>query len=338
MMRRLIPTGKRSRMVLIVLGILLVVTILLFCVIGWIAVVPGWSYRGELPALTAEQRLVAQNLRRHVEKLAGEIGPRSAAEADAYASAQDYLATSLRQVGYEPRLENGSTIGRHEVANVVAELPGTSTPGEIILIGAHYDTLPGVPGANDNGSGVAACLELARMFAKEPQARTLRFVLFYNEESVQPWGASLYARECRRRGDNIIGMFSLETVGFYTDAPKTQKYPWPLSLFYPSTGNFVAFVGSIDYRGFLHESAAAFRKGARFRSRGIAAPKFLEDATRSDHAPFWDNGYPAIMITDTANFRYPHYHLPSDTQEKVKYEHLAHVVGALRDMLRELCR
>jgi hypothetical protein len=322
------------------LGVVLVLALGMASAIWYVVVVPGSSYRGELPALTAEQETIAGNLRRHIEKLAAEIGPRSSHDVQRYADARDYLTTTLEAMGYRTELMNHTPMMDHIMGNVVAELRGNARPEEIVIVGAHYDTLPEVPGANDNGSGVAGTLELARMFAgkAQAQARTLRFVLFFNEESVSPWGAEEYAKQCRAKNEKIVGMFSLETIGYYTDEPDTQKYPWPLSLFYPSTGNFVAFVGSVDYRGFLHKSAAAFRDHAKFPSRGIAAPGFLKDATRSDHAPFWTQGYPAVMITDTANFRYRDYHEPTDTAEKVKYEHLARVVDGLRSMLMELSK
>ena len=133
-------------------------------------------------------------------------------------------------------------------------------------------------------------------------------------------------------------MFSLETIGYYTDKPDTQSYPFPLSFFYPKTGNFVAFVANLSSRALLHEAIASFRRHAQFPSEGVAAPGLLPGVGWSDHWSFWKEGYPALMVTDTAPYRYPYYHTMQDTPDKVDYERLARVVTGLDGMLRDLAR
>ena len=225
-----------------------------------------------------------------------------------------------------------------EVRNVEVEVPGNAR--ESIVVGAHYDSVMGSPGANDNGSGVAAALELARLFRAASPVRTIRFVWFVNEEPPfykgEDMGSRRYVKRLVERGEKVAGMFSLETIGYYADAGGTQQYPPPLAALYPDTGNFLAFVANIGSRALLRESIGAFRRHARFPSEGVAAPSFVPGVDWSDHASFWEAGFPALMLTDTAPFRYPHYHTANDTPDKVDYERLARVVTGLHGMLHDL--
>ena len=209
-------------------------------------------------------------------------------------------------------------------------------------MGAHYDSVQGAPGGNDNSSGVAAALELARALRDAKPARTLRFVFFVNEEPPffdgMDMGSRRYALRSKQRKECIVAMFSLKTMGWYSDSPDSQRYPFPLSLFYPSTGDFIAFVANLGSRALLHESLGAFRRHAKFPSEGVAAPEIIPGVGWSDHASFWEQGYPGVMVTDTAPFRYPYYHTGQDTPYKVNYERLARVVTGLEKMLRELTR
>ena len=208
------------------------------------------------------------------------------------------------------------------------------------MIGAHYDSIAGSPGANDNGSGVAAALELARLTVGRRAHRPLRFVWFVNEEPPfylgNDMGSRRYVRLIRDRGERVAGMFSLETIGYYSNLRHSQRYPPPLALFYPDTGNFIGFVANLSSRAWLRDALGAFRQHARFPSEGVAAPALIPGIDWSDHRSFWEAGYPALMITDTAPFRYPHYHLPSDTPDKLDYPPLARVVTGLEGTLREL--
>ena len=299
--------------------------------------VPGASYAGALNPLTGEEQVIAGNLRRHVAAVASrEHNFLKVAELEAAAR---YIEKALAGSGLTVATQHFVS-GPAEVRNIEVEIRGGARASEIVIVGAHYDSVLGAPGANDNGSGVAAVIELARLFAAEKPARTLRLVEFVNEEPpfyhTDAMGSRHYARRSKERGENILAMLSLETIGYYSDLPGSQRYPFPLGLFYPSTGNFIAFVSNLTSRALLHETLASFRRHAGIPSEGVAAPAFIPGVDWSDHWSFWREGWPALMVTDTAPYRYPHYHSAQDTPDKVDYERLARVVTGLHGMLREL--
>ena len=181
---------------------------------------------------------------------------------------------------------------------------------------------------------------LARAFAGRTPTRTLRLVFFVNEEpphfQTEHMGSWVYAKQCRKRNENVVAMLSLETIGYYSDDKGTQKYPRPLSLFYPSRGNFIAFVGNVSSRRLVRQVVGSFRRHARFPSEGGAIPGFVPGVGWSDHWSFWQEGYEAVMVTDTAPFRYPHYHLPSDGPDKLDYERTALLVSGLERVVEDL--
>jgi len=277
---------------------------------------PGRSYTGPLPALTSEERALAGRLRGHVEALA-----KRERNADLETPAR-YIEQALGQKSASHYFESG---GR-KVRNIEVG------SGEIV-VGAHYDTVPGSPGADDNASGVAVLIELSTIL----RSLKIRFVAFANEEAPYflgpEMGSYVYARE---RGAGVRAMFSLEMLGYYRDAPGSQTYPAPLGLFYPDRADFIAFVGDLGAFRLVRKSIGAFRRNARFPSEGLAAPSIIPGVSWSDHWSFRKHGYPAVMVTDTAFYRYPHYHLPSDTPEKLDYERMARVTLGLAGMLKEL--
>lgn len=302
---------------------------------------PGHSHKGPLPPLTTEEADLRDRLREHVTVLAEKIGERNTRRYPALQQAANYIGVRFRDLGLAVR-EEPYRIGEKEVANIAAELKGMSRPDEIVAIGAHYDSVPGTAGANDNASGVAALLELARMFKETKPDRTLRFVAFVNEEP--PWfqteemGSLVYARRAKERKEKIVAMLSLETIGCYSDLPGSQHYPPPFNLFYPDTGNFIAFVGNLASRNLLRRTIGTFRKTTPFPSEGVAAPEFIAGIGWSDHWSFWQEGYPGVMVTDTAPFRYHHYHEETDTPEKLDYARMARVVGGLSRVVAELAQ
>jgi len=308
---------------------------------------PGASYRGELPALTQPQRALADEMRSSVSVLSdaeggvGRAGNRSTFYPKRFAESALWIKNQLHAYGYEEvhetPVERGSPVPNLEVI-----LPGTSNPQEIIVIGAHYDAFQGTPGADDNASGVAACLSLARAFKASPQPRTLRFVFFVNEEPPAFWtpdmGSWVYAKKCRAAGDNIVAMLSLESIGYYSDQPKSQKYPPPLNFAYPDRADFIAFVSDYSCRALNKRAIASFRTHAKFPSEGGSPPGLMPGVGWSDHWSFSKEGYQAIMITDTAVFRNPNYHLPADQVDTLDYERMARVVEGVEAVIKDLAR
>jgi len=284
--------------------------------------------------------------------LAGEIGRRNAIDRVAQLqAAADYIAQAFQTAGYTPqrqgvplRLTVAMPDGRtqdvvHDLANVEVELPGQERATDIVVVGAHYDAVVPSPGADDNATGVAALLALARTFAGHRPARTLRLVAFVNEEPPffhvpTTMGSTHYAQRCAARHERIVAMLSLESLGYYVETPHSQHYPVPGSLFYPSTGNFVMFVGNHPSVRSMQAAVHAFRRVATVPAYGIAA--FLKEMGWSDHRSFWAAGYPGFMVTDTAPFRNPHYHTADDTPADLDYERLTQVVTGLEEVVRVL--
>jgi peptidase M28-like protein len=300
---------------------------------------PGQSFVGPLAKLTDHEAALAESLKKDVQKLAGDIGERSVPNYAKLVEAAAFLEKSLQDDGYQVGRQIYEVKGR-SCANLEVEIQGTKAPSEIVVIGAHYDSLVGTVGANDNGSGVAGMLALARAWAGKPTARTLRFVAFANEEppyfQEAEMGSLHYAQRCKQRGENIVAMLSLETIGYYSDAPNSQHYPPPLGYLYPSTGNFIGFIADRTSEPLVRQVIASFRKHAAFPSQWGAMPTYLPGVGWSDHWSFWQQGYPGVMVTDTALYRYPHYHLPSDTPDKIDYPCLARVVAGLEQVVADL--
>ncbi len=275
-----------------------------------------------------------------VQKLAGEIGERNMQRYPQLNAAADFIEDSFSRAGLRTRRDTYEVDGK-PCHNIEAEIPGARP--EIIVIGAHYDSVFGAPGADDNGSGVAAMLALARRFAGKATGQTLRFVAFANEEppyfQTEQMGSLVYARRCKAHGDQVSAMISLETVGYFSDAPRSQTYPSAgIRPFYPSTGNFIGFVGNVRSRALLHRAIRLFREQAKLPSEGGALPSFIPGVGWSDQWAFWQCGYPAFMITDTAPFRYPHYHEATDTPDKLDYDRFALVVSGIEKTIAELAK
>ena len=318
---------------------LIILIVVLMSILSSLTRMPGSSFSGHLPPLTEEEQKTAALLKKHVYTLAQFIGPRNIWSPPSMATTVNYLTQAMTGYGYTV-LEQEFTAHDVTAVNLEVEVKGIRQPEEIIVIGAHYDTVPDCPGANDNGSGVAFLLELARHLAAARPLRTIRLVAFANEEPPffysKEMGSRHYARRCRQRKENIVAMRCLETMGFYSDQPGSQHYPFPFSVFYPNTANFIGFVGNTGSRHLVRQTIDAFRKHAHFPSEGLAAPSLITGISWSDHWSFWKEGYPAIMITDTAFFRYDAYHTAADTAEKLDYNRMAQVVSGLVHTIMEL--
>jgi hypothetical protein len=290
---------------------------------------PGTSHRGPLPPATPEIRQLARSLESSVRQLAENIGPRHGGQPHGLAKSADWIQAQLK--GY-PVSRQAYTVGSQTFENIIAERPGGA---EIVIVGAHYDTVEPTPGADDNASGVAILLELAKRYTKGK--RTVRFVAFTNEEpghfQTDSMGSLIYARACREKNEAVSAMLSLETLGYYKDEKGTQNYPFPLGLAYPDRGNFVANPSS---RALLHRCVRSFREHAPFPSEGACLPERIPGVGWSDHWSFWQAGFPAVMVTDTAPFRNPHYHRPSDLPDTLDYERMARVTLGLERVLQTL--
>ncbi len=300
---------------------------------------PGASHQGPLPPLAEDQRVLEQELRVSVQALAERIGERNVFRHKGLVLAAEYIRMRLSELGYEVHRQTYEVEGM-VCENIEAEVRGNVAPSEILLIGAHYDSVEGSPGANDNGSGVAAMLALASLFAKNQPARTLRFAAFANEEPplfrTRHMGSRIYARRSRERGEHIVLMLSLETIGYYSDEAGSQRLLFPLNFFYPSTGNFIAFVSNVENAPWVQRLVGSFRRHTQFPSEGGALWSWIPGVGWSDHWAFWKEGFPAVMVTDTALFRYPAYHSRADTPDKIQYDRMARVVYGLQKVIAEL--
>jgi Zn-dependent M28 family amino/carboxypeptidase len=265
--------------------------------------------------------------------------PHNVAHPEALERSALHIQRSLAGLGYEVALQPFDADGR-TVRNIEAVIEPATRDAATLVVGAHYDSYSDAPGANDNGTGTAAVIELARSLAdlRGKSPLRIRLVLFVNEEPpyfrTEKMGSLVYARRLKRSGETVLGMISLETLGYYSDAPHSQHYPSPLNLFYPDRGDFVAFVGQTSSRAFVRGTIGSFRALAPFPSVGGTAPGMMQGISWSDHWSFEQVGIPALMVTDTAAFRYPHYHGVGDTPDKVDYERLARIVSGLEQVIR----
>jgi hypothetical protein len=292
-----------------------------------------------LEPITDHERELSEELEKDVGELSQKIGERNVDKKWELAGAADFLAGALEDMGYRLHRQ-GYEIDGIAAQDLAVEVVGAKNPDEIVIVGAHYDSAAGSPGADDDASGVAAVLALARRFKSATPERTLRFVFFALEEPPYfqtPNMTSLrYAKASESRGEHVVAMLSVESIGYFSDAAGSQRYPKPLAERYPTTGSFVAIVGNEASRGLVDIVTEAFRNRATIPVEGAALPENLPGVGASDHWSFWQTRVPAVMVTDTAPFRYEHYHKPSDTPDKLDFERMARVVAGLETALGEI--
>ncbi len=282
---------------------------------------------------TSRQRLaLAARLRGHVAALEGVRHPTAAPER--HRAARDYVATELCALGLPVELVPFTFRGRTH-HNVVATVSGRDPRRPRLLVGAHYDSTPDTPGADDNASGIAAMIECARLVAPRARDAGVEFVgLDLEEQQTTTYrvGSRRLARERRARGEALAGALILEMVGYRDPTPGAQIVPPFLGIDVPRTGDFLAAVGDTRSRALLDGFVAAARAAVpelpivpyRTRLRGWLLP-----LTRlSDNASFWDARYPSLMLTDTAFLRNPHYHRASDTSATLDFDFMAQVTEA----------
>ena len=300
----------------------------------------GFLIVSELQTFAQDEPVLSKRLKGSVTKLAAEIGERNLVRYEQLCEAADWIQSELKEYGYAVSRQTFE-LDRKECHNIVAEKVGAKQPKEVLIVGAHYDSVFGAPGANDNGSGTASMLALAELLKDTSFDRTVRFVAFTNEEPpyfqrAGKMGSLVYARQCRKNNENIVGVLSLETMGYFSNKPNSQKYPPPLDQHYPSTGNFIGFVSNIPSRPFLRQCVKAFKQSCDVPCEQASLPSLIPGVGWSDHWSFWQEGYVGVMVTDTAPFRYPHYHKRTDTVDKIDFETLAKVNLGLAEVIREL--
>ena len=317
-----------------------ILLVLLGATIWYMTAVPGERHRGPLAPLDPTGAPLVSRLKAHVVAVASE--ERNVGHAEALERSARCIETTLAGFGY--------AVARHEfevkgvgVRNleVAISAPGAGTR-RLVVIGAHYDSAQGAVGADDNGSGVAVLLELARgLRSLLPAAGLeLRLVFYVNEEL--PWfgtekmGSHVHASGLAREGREVIAMLSLESIGWYSDEPGSQRYPFPFNLFYPSTGDFIGFVANPRSRDLLRRVVGSFRRHAAFPSEGSVGLESIPGVGWSDQWAYWKFGWPAVMVTDTAPYRNPHYHTLRDTPDTLDYDRLVRVFKGLEGVVRDL--
>ena len=306
----------------------------------YVTTVPGEAHAGALPPLTTEETALSTSLKRHIASIAAR--EHNIAHYDELEKVARYIEATLESFGYIVGRQEFTADGR-KVRNIDLTIePSAGKPDpQVVVVGAHYDSARGTPGANDNATGVAAVLELARLLRdlRGTAGKRIRLVLFVNEEPpyfmTDAMGSLQYARALAARNERVVAMYSLETIGFYSSQPGSQRYPAPFNLLYADRADFVAFVGMLGSRPLLQETVRSFRSHTSFPSIGGVAPSAIPGIAWSDHWAFAQYGFQAVMITDTALFRYPHYHLPSDTPDKIDTEKLARVVKGIERVIRD---
>ncbi|MEB3341533.1 M28 family peptidase [Okeania sp.] len=299
---------------------------------------PGESYRGVLPPLTEAEIYLKYLLEYNLHKLAVEIGERNYSNYSQLRNAANFIASEFSKYNYQVRRQTYQ-VDNQTFENLEVEIKGSYQPEQIVVVGSHYDSVFNCPGANDNGTGTVAVLELARKFSEKKTSRTLRFVEFANEEPpffrTLNMGSFVYAKNCRQNQENIFAMFSLETIGYYSDNLGSQKFPPGLDNFYPSTGNYITFVSNMANRKLVCDAISSFRRHTKFPSEGAALPALFSGVDLSDHWAFWQQNYPALMVTDTAFLRYPYYHQPEDTIDKIDFDRFTRVVVGLERVIAD---
>lgn len=312
-------------------------------------VVPGCAGLGtrvdqpdtEFAAMPARDRLES-----HVVALCADgPGGRHRDRPEAYARAEAYLVEQLEALGVGD-VEREYVPGYEGLApNLFVQIGGVGAASEeIVVIGAHYDSVGESPGADDNASGVAVVIELARAHADaveagEPFDRTVRYILFTNEEnpyfSRGEMGSQHHARRARQRGEQVSAMLAVEMVGYYSDVPGSQRYPIPVPNA-PEAGNFLAVVGRLGLGDPHMQVGDAFRGSSDLPLLSVGVPSSVRAIYRSDHSSFWAAGYPAAMITDTADFRSDLYHTQADTPDTLDYERMSQALDGLIGAVRAL--
>jgi Zn-dependent M28 family amino/carboxypeptidase len=284
-----------------------------------------------------EEKTIVSNLKRTVEYLSFYIGVRDSDYYDKLSAAADFITNKFKELDYDVSFNMYENEGKF-YKNIIAE-KNHKDDQKVIIIGAHYDTYDN-PGADDNASGVAGLLELARTLKEIAPDKNIRFIAFVNEEppffKTKLMGSWVYVEHIHKNKEEIKAAIILESIGYYSDEKGSQSYPPVLGFFYPDKGDFIAVIGNWRSKGLVKKIKKIFKKKVSLPVESLIAPKFIEHASFSDHWSFWEHGYTAVMITDTALMRNPNYHRETDTPETLDYEKMKEVVKGVKDIIKEL--
>lgn len=286
---------------------------------------------------------IEQQLLSHVDRLAGLIGPRIFGKPRTIAATVGYIRNQWQSMGLDIVDETFDALG-DQATNLTVTRLGSAKPKEILVLGAHYDTVPSTPGADDNASAVAVLLEVGRLLKDYVGRRSLRYVAFACEEppyfNLDCMGSQHHARQSRLRGDNILGMLCLEMVGYFKDEKGSQMVPPTipkfLHRFFPQRANFLAAVGNLGSWKLAYHFRRGFKRGTRLPLFSIVLPEKVREIRLSDNSSFWDQGYPALMLTDTSFLRNPNYHQATDTPDTLDYHRMTDVTLGVASAVRNL--
>jgi len=326
---------RRRRIIKLMLIVVLI--LLLVLIAAWFWVTQPLLSR----AIQNSQRIVdPARLEAHVRKLSIEMGPRDEGHPENLDHVAAYIKTEFSQTGAFVS-EQVYRVNARSYRNVIAHF-GPETE-ERIIVGAHYDTAGPLPGADDNASGVAGLIELARLLKPQELKVRVELVAFSTEEppyfGTTGMGSYVHADSLRQQNVRVRAMFSLEMIGYFSDAPNSQHFPIGLlSALYPSTGNYIAVVGRLSDASLVRRTKAAMSNAAPLPVYSINAPQFVTGVDFSDQRNYWHAGYNAVMITDTAFYRNRNYHAEQDTAEKLDYKRMAMVVEGVYATVSELSR
>lgn len=282
----------------------------------------------------------ARSLYGHVESISVRIGPRSYKDYEALTKTRAYINERLRAWGYSPVEQPFNYKGR-EYFNIEAAIEGGRAPREIIVVGAHYDTVEDTPGADDNDSALAVLLEMCRLLKDSSPARTIKFVFFSLEErpafATRSMGSEVYAGKQKEAGADIRGMVCLEMVGYFSDKAGGQTVPIALmGKGISTTPDFIGVIGNSSSSGLVARVRSSIEAGSRVPVESLVASSIIPGVDFSDHRSFWRMGYEAVMITDTAFYRNPNYHTTRDTIETLDFEKMAGLLGGLIKAVQDL--
>ena len=283
---------------------------------------------------------LVNSIKKHINRLAVDIGPRPVTNELSIKKTESYITNYFKNIGLQVQLQQYK-YGNYDITNIITGSQENLLSSKYYVIGAHYDSVPETYGADDNASGIAVLLELARYTMQEKISLPVRFVAFTAEEpptfSTRYQGSKVFVKSALENKDEILGAIILEMVGYTSNE---QAYPLVLKwMGYPSKGNFIGIVGNRKSKKFGQSIFQSFKKNEQLPVETLFVPfngRILPDTRLSDHSSFWDAGLSAVMITDTAFFRNPNYHTPKDTFDTLDYFFMAELVKSLLITLKKL--